>query len=341
MPKRTAAVLLMALAVLASGNSKSFAQISMATVPIGDPGNAADPATGAGAVNYTYQMGTYNVTVSQYAAFLNSVAASDPYGLYKTQMGTDLNVAGIARSGSSGSYTYSVIGSSGNDPITYVFWSDAARFANWMSNGQPKGAEGPGTTETGSYTLNGMTTGFDSVTRNANATWVLPTENEWYKAAFYQPASQGGPASSYWSYPTQSNTAPTSHAPPGAANSANYEGTGGYAVTGSTTLSSSQNYLTPVGAYTHSASFFGTYDQGADVGDWNETSYGGIWRGLSGSAWDSPAWQLASNDIYAFPDLTAVSDVGFRIAFVPEPSAGILALTALAALGWWRKRFGF
>ncbi len=37
-------------------------------------------------------------------------------------------------------------------------WGDAARFANWLENGQPTGPEGTGTTETGSYTLNGAMT---------------------------------------------------------------------------------------------------------------------------------------------------------------------------------------
>ena len=127
-------------------------------VPVGNAGNANDPATGNlyGGVAYNYSIDKYDVTVGQYTDFLNAVAATDTYGLYNTSMATDLNVAGIARSGSSGSYTYSVIGSSANLPITYVSWGDAARFANWLQNGQPTGARGRrDTTETGAYTLNG------------------------------------------------------------------------------------------------------------------------------------------------------------------------------------------
>ena len=56
-------------------------------------------------------------------------------------MATRANIAGIARSGSSGSYAYSVIGSP-NQPIAYVSWGDAARFANWLTNGQPTQAKG-------------------------------------------------------------------------------------------------------------------------------------------------------------------------------------------------------
>ena len=66
---------------------------------------------GQGQVNYNYRIGKYDVTLTQYAAFLNSVAASDPYSLYNPNLATDMTVAGISRSGSSGSYTYAVIGS--------------------------------------------------------------------------------------------------------------------------------------------------------------------------------------------------------------------------------------
>ena len=43
-------------------------QTSLQFVTVGNPGNAADPATGSlyGAVPYTYQMGKYDVTAGQY-----------------------------------------------------------------------------------------------------------------------------------------------------------------------------------------------------------------------------------------------------------------------------------
>src|SRR5262249_51541961 len=87
--------------------------ITIDTVPVGDPGNPNDPATGNlyGGVTYAYNIGKYEVTVGKYTAFLNAVAATDTYGLYTSYMATDSSTAGIAQSGSSGSYTYSVIGS--------------------------------------------------------------------------------------------------------------------------------------------------------------------------------------------------------------------------------------
>jgi hypothetical protein len=90
-------------------------QTSLVTVPVGNPNNAADNAvmddgtSGYGSVGYNYSIGEYDVTVGQYAAFLNAVAATDTYGLYNPNMATNLNIAGIAQNGTSGSYTYSVI----------------------------------------------------------------------------------------------------------------------------------------------------------------------------------------------------------------------------------------
>ena len=302
--------------------------VTITTVPVGNPGNGNDPVTGIGSVAYNYNIGKYDVTVGQYTDFLNSVAAIDTYHLYNSAMATNLHVAGIARSVASGRSIYSVIGSA-NHPITYVSWGDAARFANWLNNGQPAGTEGPGTTETGAYTLNGAVTdaALIAVTRNAGAKWFIPTENEYYKAAYYDPA-----AGHYWPYPNGSNTIIS--APPGSTPyTANFVGdTTGYAVTGSESLSDTQNYLTDVGAYTASASPYGTYDQGGNVRQWNETFFGGLsnngvpvgGRVVRGGSWKYyNTWNAAGDgydgNIPSYED----SGVGFRLATVPE-SSGLL-----------------
>ena len=183
-------------------------------VTVGDPGNPNDPldydnnpSTNYGAVGSTYAIGTYEVTLNQYTAFLNAKAASDPLSLYNPGMATDLNSAGISRSGSSGSYVYAVIGD-GSRPVTYVSFYDALRYANWLHNGS-----GSGSTETGAYTLLGGTAAPSNgltVTRNGGAQYWIPSENEWYKAAYYQPAAAGGDADGYWLYPTGSNAIPNS-----------------------------------------------------------------------------------------------------------------------------------
>lgn len=329
--------------------------ITIDTVRVGNVGNANDPATGNlyGGVNYAYNIGKYEVTVGQYTVFLNAVAAVDTYNLYNTSMATDPQIAGISRTGSSGSYSYDVIGSP-NHPATYVSWGDAARFANWMHNGQPSGAQDVNTTENGAYPLNGARTDEELIafSRNAGARWFIPSENEWYKAAYYQPAGQGGDADNYWAYPTRTNSEPNSDQPPGAfsirTNVANFfrnDGVtnginDGFAVTGSTTDDSFQNYLTDVGAYTSASSFYGTFDQGGNVYEWNEAVFlGNRLRGRRGGSMFNDSSEMLSSSRRRINPSGFGSVFGFRVANVPEPSTIVLA--TLGALGpvLLRKRF--
>ena len=246
------------------------APITYEMVTVGNAGNANDRVYGA--VAYDYQIGKYDVTIGQYTAFLNAVATTDTYSLYNSSMGTNLNIAGIQQNGSPSNYTYSVLGSA-NRPITYVSWFDAARFANWMANGQPTGAQGSATTENGAYNVNGATSG-NAVAKNAMnpnttaaPTFYVPTENEWYKAAYYSPSLNGG-SGGYYAYATQSNTAPGNQIG-SAANQANYNN-GVFSVTQSGSFSGSQNYLTDVGAFSGSGSFYGTFDQSGNAWQWND-----------------------------------------------------------------------
>ena len=137
---------------------------------------------------------------------------TNPNGIYNATMATDRNIAGIRyTAGASPGARYSVIddefsgGNSSNRPITYVSWFDAARFANWMTNGQ-----GSGSTEDGAYTLNGATTG-NAVAVNPGAAFYIPTENEWFKAAYYSPNYGGVGVPGYYFCATQSDTPPGQH----------------------------------------------------------------------------------------------------------------------------------
>ncbi len=136
--------------------------VNIVTVPVGNAGNAGNAddthGDGYGGVAYEYNIGKYEVTAGQYTEFLNAVAKSDPYGLYNEKManpGFSDYGCKIESSGSSGSYSYSVEGAWANRPVNWVSWGDAARFANWLHNGQPTGAQNDSTTEDGSYDLNG------------------------------------------------------------------------------------------------------------------------------------------------------------------------------------------
>ncbi len=282
-------------------------------VTVGNPGNAAD-TTGYGAVSYAYQISKYEVTNAQYAEFLNAKAASDPLSLYNTSMG--LGFGGITRSGVSGSYTYSVIAGRGDKPVNYVSFYDALRFANWLHNGQ-----GSGDTETGAYTLlGGIATPSNgtTVTRNAGANIFLPSEDEWYKAAYYDAVS-----TSYFEYPAGTDTQTVCAAPGATANTAVCE----------------LGDLTDVGSYTGSASPNGTFDQGGNVFEWNEAIISGSNRGVrGGGAFDSPSFLAASLRLDVLPE-GEVIDLGFRVASpIPEPSAALLMLGGLLVIARRRKR---
>lgn len=287
-------------------------------VVIGNANNLAD-VTGFGAVDYTYRIGKYEVTIGQYTEFLNAVAATDPYGLYHSAMAAITNVAGISRSGSSGNYTYTVMnngGPSDDRPISSVSWFDAARFANWLANGQPTTHSEEGTTtEDGAYTLNGAVSG-NAVSKNAlnintgaAPLYYIPTENEWYKAAYYDGA--GG----YTLYATQSSTLP-GNTIGASANQANYlSELTGYCVTQSPDFSITQNYLTDVGAFSSSSSHYGTFDQTGGVWEWNDldeiiTSA----RGLRGGAYTSTPPYLQSTYRMGYAPSQYNANGGFRLA---------------------------
>ena len=279
-----------------SGVAKQVATVMIAyqEVKVGNPNNANDTGgSRIGSVAYSYQIGKYDVTIGQYAAFLNSVAKTDTYSLYNPNMGTDEHVAGIQRNGSSGSYTYSVIGSP-NRPITYVSWFDAARFANWLTNGEENGS-----TETGAYTLvAGQTSGI-APAANPGAKFRLPTANELYKAAYYSPNYGGSGVEGYCAYATQSNTAPGNQVG-SMANQANYN-TGG---------------LTDVGAFSQSGSFYGTFDQSGNVYQWNDLDgTAGSSRGLRGGEWyHADPLSLSSSGGYSYVPSAELSLIGFRLA---------------------------
>jgi formylglycine-generating enzyme required for sulfatase activity len=318
-----AALMLSALIVFVE-NSRA---VTIPTVAVGNAGNDND-VTGFGGVGENYRIGTTEVTNAQYTEFLNAKAAFDPLALYNTNMGINfLGIpAGIARSGSSPNFSYAAATGRGDMPVTWVSWYDSVRFANWLHNGQGNGA-----TETGAYTLlgNGTPTPSNgaSITRNAGAIWFLPSENEWYKAAYYDPrtTAQDGPPSDshYWLYPTNSDVDPTAEAPAGGSNSANYAGIVGD--------------LTNVGAYTGTTSPYGAFDMAGNVFEWNETVIGsaaGGKRGGRGGDYSSDSSDLQSSSLINNNAFESYLQLGFRVATVPEPSSLVLAALSLAALAF-------
>ena len=288
-----------------------------------NPGNAADTpsancvAANCGSVADPYLISKYEVTNAQYGEFLNLKAKADPLGLYNSiLMGSSL-FGGITRSGVSGSYTYAVKTGFADKPVNAVSFYDSLRFTNWLNNGQ-----GSGDTETGAYTLLGGTatpSNGTTVTRNPGAIVFLPSENEWYKAAYYD-----GLSATYFDYPAGTDTATVCSAPTGTANRANCSPAG--------------VGLTDVGAYTGSASPYGTFDQGGNVFEWNETLASGF-RGFRGGNWSNNASFLSVSRPLATDPSSEELTIGFRVAsFVPEPGTSLLVMIGLAGLAARQER---
>ena len=175
-------------------------QFNMEFVTIGNPGNAPD-TTGipnpAGAVGYTYGIGKFEVSHDMITKFNASQS------LQITMTSFWANKA--------------------NKPATGVSWNEAARFVNWLNTNRGGSAAYNFTTGgvndnitpwTASDTLD-----YDPLNpyRSKRATYVLPSYNEWYKAAYYNPSN-----STYFDFANGSNTAPLAVASGTAANTAVY-----------------------------------------------------------------------------------------------------------------------
>jgi sulfatase modifying factor 1 len=300
--------------------------VTIEWVPIGNPGNPGDEPVptkcfvpDCGSVAYGYRISKYETTNAQYAEFLNAVDVdgSNTLALYNASMGSDATFGGISLvPGNAPGSKYVVESGFEDKPVTYVSFYDALRFANWMHNGQ-----GSGDTETGAYTLLGgddIPSNGTTVTRNLDARVFLTSENEWYKAAYYSP---GGV---YFDYPTGTDT-PTGCVAPDSdtGNSANCSGAG--------------DDLTDVGAYGLSMSPYGTYDQGGNVSEWNESIVVGTRRGFRGGGWGGSFSELRVQNPRDGLPTTELNFLGFRVA-TPEPGTPLLGATSLVCLALLRRR---
>jgi hypothetical protein len=277
-------------------------------VLIPDPLNPAEPVSGLGSVPYEYLIDRFEVTNRQYAAFLNAVAhASDPFLLYNDLMNTQ-NAGGITRTGVAGNFIYTAKAGRERWPVVWMSFFDAVRYVNWLHNGAVKG----GSTETGAYTLLGGTpipSNADTVTREPDARFYIPSMDEWYKAGYYQPVAEGGDIDNYWLYATGGNVLPTATTPPGVDPSANYNLLGG----------TTADPLTEVGAYFTSGNYFVIYDMVGNVWELHDNitfnASFGFGRSAHGGGYNNTAAgiEAPTGVFYWGPDWEG-SNYGFRIA---------------------------
>ena len=303
------------LAFVAATLSASAFGVTINYQTIGNAGNAANAVTGRGSVATAFRMQKNEVTNTQYAEFLNSQGKSNTNGIYSSLMGSDSNNGGISQSGSSGNFTYSVKSNMASRPVNYVSWFSAARFVNWLNNGQLTSAS----TETGAYTLANAVSGSTKV-RNAGANTYLPNQNEWEKAAYY-----AGTGSVYTLYPTNSNTLPTASLSNGT-NVANFN--------------SVTTTLLNAGTYANTASFYGIQDMSGNASEWIEMTVASSTPLIMGGGFTSATLGMKSSSDsiggLAKTSTMANSANGFRVAAapvaVPEPETIALAAMGIASL---------
>ena len=283
-------------------------------VAIGNPGNANDSGTTGlyftpyGGVGYGFQMGTYEISEDM-----------------------------INKANTLGGLLITKDTRSANQPATSVSWNEAARFVNWLnvSSGyaaaynfavQPGGGGYTGNANLVLWTVSDAGYDAGNLYRNSNARYVLPSEHEWYKAAYYS-----GSGTTYYDYATGSDTIPTAIASGTGAGTAVYGG-GGATAPADITLAGG---LSP----------YGTMGQNGNVWEWDESAFDGINnsssedRAVRGGRLNSTDLTLRASFRTNNPPSSSLSIIGFRVASVPEPSSTVLMCSAsLLALTRRRRR---
>jgi sulfatase modifying factor 1 len=297
--------------------------VNIEYVAVRNPGNPPDTATNClnappdcGSVPYDYAIARYEVTNTQYTEFLNAVADPDTYELWNPGMWITYPMVPIGFK-----RVYLVAPFHENQPVQYVSFWDAVRFANWLHNGQPLGVEDATTTEDGAYTLEPAGIANNTVVRNVGAQAFVPSENEWYKAAYCSP-----PGGTYFAYATGTDSVPQCVAPASdTGNSANCDNAVGT--------------ITDVGAYGLSASRYGTFDQAGNVSEWTEQIASTSTRSIRGPSFASGAFEGASLVLRDVTTSAEGTDLGFRVARpVPEPAQALLVLTGgLVLAAVWKR----
>lgn len=272
-------------------------------VSIGNPGNAAD-TTGYGAVVYEYRIGKYEISQDQ----IDRATAS-----------------GMANISQMFPFT-------GSQPAASINWYEAAAFVNWLNTSSGKQAAYNLTWNGSAWSMSlwssaeGWQLGGENLYRHSDAYYFLPSENEWYKAAYYNPKS-----SNYFIYPTASDAAPTPVANGTNAGTAVYLGG----------IGSSPAPVTDSGGL----SPYGTMGQAGNVYEWMETASDGVNsfptedRVYRGGSWSvvSDAPLQSSFRLSMAPELDFNLN-GFRVASIPEPSTYALLLITGAGALWWSRR---
>ena len=276
-------------------------------VDIGNAGNADDAGAGGGlystpygGVPYVYRMGVTEVPQDWIPK--------------ATSLGMSNVVAG---------------GWSGLQPAANMTWYEAAAFVNWLNTSTGHQAAYNMTFSGGTWRMtlwsagDAWQLGGENLYRHKEAYYFLPSEDEWYKAAYHK---NDGVTANYWDYPTANNSVPT------------------WVVSGTGAGAAVYKFAISPAAVDNDGglSAYGTRGQGGNVREWQESAFDGIndsqseFRAIRGGIWSDPEAFLRSSARGLDGPSTSYSVVGFRVASIPEPSTAVLILSGLGV--WMLKR---
>ena len=296
------------LSIQSSAQAETFGtsgnEFTINFVNIGNAGNAAD-TTSYGAVPYEYRASTYEITQDA----INKATASGMTNV------------------TAGPWT-------GNQPAANLNWYEAAAFVNFLNTSSGKTAAYDLSWSGTAWSMElwssdqAWTAGGTNLYRNKDAFYFLPSENEWYKAAYYK---GGGTNAGYWLYPTASSSEPTSVTSGTSAGTAVYRNNN---PDSAPAIVNSAGGLSP----------YSTMGQGGNVWEWNESALDGTnsssseFRVFRGGNWGSAAGNLRPSSRESDDPLQQGVYLGFRVASVPEPST--YALLLMTGAGWllWKRR---
>lgn len=259
-------------------------------VEIGDAGNVADTAGSpnpAGSVAVEYRIGKFEISEDM----IDKANALGGLGITHASLGA-------------------------NKPASSVTWFEAAQFVNWLNTSTGHSPAYKFDTGGNFQLWQSGDAGYDptNLYRNSQARYVLPSVDEWYKAAYYDPTS-----GTYFDYPTASNTAPSGVASGTAANTAVIRD-GAFTPPGAADVTQAGG-LSP----------YGTMGQGGNVFEWAETDFDLLndsttsSRVIRGGDYGNTESLLVASSWIGLPPTYTDSGIGFRVASVPEPSSLVLA----------------